>query len=84
MVRPTPIALAAGKGHERVVKMLLERDDVNPNGPSDNYRTPLWSAAYEGHKGVVKVLLGRSDVSPDKRSAEHRSGALLRMGMRDW
>ena len=43
------------------MKMLLARDDVNPDK-----RTPLWSAAFHGHKGVLKLLLERGDVNPDQ------------------
>ena len=44
------------------MKILLGRDDVNPNRPDKLGKTPVWS----GHEGVVKMLLGRDDVNPDK------------------
>jgi len=53
-------------GHEGVIKMLLERQDVNPDHPDTfNGRTPLLWAAKNGHEGVVKMLLER-EVNPNR------------------
>ena len=61
-----PLTWAAQNGHEGVVKILLERGEVNPD-KSDNYgQTPLSHAACSGHGGVVKMLLGRKEVNPNK------------------
>ena len=61
----TPIFLAAERGHEGVVKLLLERQDVKPD-LTDRYGfTPLLYAMSMGHEGVVKLLLGRKDVKLD-------------------
>ena len=38
----TPLMSAAWGGHEGVVKMLLARDNVNPDKPNISGRTPLW------------------------------------------
>jgi len=62
----TPLVWAAWSGHEGVVKILLRRDDVNPDNSGRDMHTPLSSAASYGHEGVVKILLGRDDVNPDK------------------
>jgi len=61
----TPLSFAAGNGHEGVVKILLGREEVNPNKPDNGGRTPLFFAAQNGREGVVKILLGRGDVNPD-------------------
>jgi len=53
-------------GHEGVVKILLERGDVNPNKPGNLGNTALSWGAQNGHEGVVKMLLGRGDVNSDK------------------
>jgi len=48
------------------VKVLLGRNDVNPN-KSDKYgQTPLFLAAGYGNEGVVKLLLKRDDISLEK------------------
>ena len=62
----TVLTWAAERGHEAVIKMLLEREDINPD-QADTVcgRTPLWWAAKGGHEGVAKMLLRRRDVSPD-------------------
>ena len=49
-----------------MVKILLGRDEVNPDKPDHYGRTPLCCAALNGHEGVVKMLLERDGVNPDK------------------
>ena len=41
-----------------VVKLLLEREDVNPDSLDEVGRTPLSYAAGNGHEGVVGVTPG--------------------------
>jgi ankyrin repeat protein len=52
----TPLCRAAQKGHEAVVKLLLEKgaDVESKNGVS---QTPLILAALYGREAVVKLLL---------------------------
>ena len=65
----TPLSWAAMNGHEGIAKLLLGRNDVNPNTPDTWYsRTPLSLAAKNGHEGIVKLLLGRTDVNPNSSS----------------
>ena len=61
----TPLALAAGEGHEVVVKLLLGREDVDPNLSNRGGESPLGCAALGGHEGVVGLLLAREDVDPN-------------------
>jgi len=62
----TLLAWASRNGHEGVVKLLLEREEVNPDKPDDLDRTPLSYAASGGYEGVVKLLLEREEVNSDK------------------
>ena len=63
----TVLLWAAKRGHEGVVRLLLERRDVYADMPDSEYgRTPLLWAAENGHEGVVRILFERSDVNPDK------------------
>ena len=63
----TALIWAATRGHDGVVKMLLERGDVNPDQADTAYgRTPLSWATKNQHEGVVKMLLEREDVNPDQ------------------
>ena len=48
------------------MRILLRRDDVNPDKPNKHGETPLNCAACAGHSGVVKLLLGRNGVNPNK------------------
>jgi len=62
----TPLAWAAHNGHVDVVKILLGREEVDPDKLDIDGHTPLSLAAWGGHEGVVKILLGREEVNPDK------------------
>jgi len=53
-------------GHEGVVKIRLERGDVNPNKPGNLRKTVLSWGSQDEHEGVAKMLLGRGDVNSDK------------------
>jgi ankyrin repeat protein len=52
----TLLSWAAREGHEVVVKLLLERDDVAADSKDEYGWTPLSWAAGEGHEAVVKPL----------------------------
>ena len=69
----TPLALAAENGHEQVVNLLLERNDVEADSKDKNGRSPLSYAAMYGHEKVVKLLLERNDVEADSKDKNGRS-----------
>jgi len=52
----TPLWWAADGGHEAVVKLLVERDDVAADPKDKDGRTPLSRAVGRGHEAVVKLL----------------------------
>jgi len=59
----TALAWAARRGHEEVVKMLLEREGINANNVATRLgQSPLACAAEGLHQGVVKILLERGDI----------------------
>ena len=58
----TPLSYAAQMGHVAVVKLLLERADVDINYMDSQRHGPLSYAAMEGHEAVVKLLLERADI----------------------
>jgi len=63
-------------GHEGVVKILLERGDVNHNKPGNLGKTVLSRGAQDGHEGVVKMLLGSGDVNCDKTDIDAKTPPL--------
>ena len=50
------LLLAAGKGHEAVVKLLLEKGAELETKDKIYGQTPLLWAAENGHEAVVKLL----------------------------
>ncbi|RPA93171.1 hypothetical protein L873DRAFT_1706513, partial [Choiromyces venosus 120613-1] len=55
----TPLILSAEKGHERVVRILPSRADVDPNLLSYDGKTPLDIDSKCGHEGIVRLLQAR-------------------------
>lgn len=64
--------IAAQKGHDRIVSILLQRGAVDPDTPDSDARTPLFHAAVEDHLPVVQTLL-RHGAQLRRLDAEGRS-----------
>jgi len=59
-----PITWIRSGRQEEVVRILLGRNDVNPDRADERGRTPLsWAAGY-GSEESVRMLLERDDVNP--------------------
>jgi hypothetical protein len=67
----TPLSWAAEQGHEKVVKLLLGREDVSVDSKDCLDRTPLLWAAKHGQEAVVKLLVDNANVDVD---SEDRTG----------
>ena len=62
----TALTWASRRRQDEVVKVLLEREDIDPNIPdTQDGQTPLTLAAENGHEGLVKILLERQDTNPN-------------------
>jgi ankyrin repeat protein len=61
----TPVAIAAVKDDDSLVKILLAQPGADPNGSILNGRTLLSLAAEKNSTSVVKLLLARHDVDVD-------------------
>ncbi|KAM0143557.1 hypothetical protein ACHAO1_000658 [Botrytis cinerea] len=68
----TILAFAAGKGHEDIVKLLLETIHPDINDWQDG-RTPLSLAAEHGHEAIVKILLNTGQVKVNIRDHFNKS-----------
>jgi ankyrin repeat protein len=53
----TPLFLAAERGHDAIVRVLLERGEVKVNTKDRDGQTTLYMAAVKGHDAVVRLLL---------------------------
>ncbi|KAF8458748.1 hypothetical protein BDZ91DRAFT_800171 [Kalaharituber pfeilii] len=59
----TPLSYAAMEGHVALVRLLVDREDVDAD-LKDNYGgTPLSWAATRGHEAIVRLLVERGDVN---------------------
>jgi hypothetical protein len=81
----TPLSWAAEKGHEAVVKLLLEKGAELEAKDKDG-RTPLLWAAKNGHEAVVKLLLenGAEPEAKDKRGRTPLSYAICEDRLHDY
>ncbi|KAL7929878.1 ankyrin repeat-containing domain protein [Trichoderma chlorosporum] len=69
----TFLSLAAERGHQAVVELLLARNFIEADSKDIDGRTPLSWAAEKGHPGVANILLARSDVVPDSKDVDGRT-----------
>lgn len=51
-----------------MVRLLVERDDVEADSKDEGGRTPLLWAAEEGHDAWARLLVEREDVEADSKS----------------
>ena len=71
----TPLLLAAAKGYEAVVKLLLGTGKVDADVKDNDGRTPLWWAVVTEHDAIVKLLLGTGKA--DVNAKDNRGRTLL-------
>lgn len=67
----TSLSIAAREGHEVIVKLLLNRNDVDANHKDHWGNTPLSLATMGGHKAVIEMLINREDT---KLNSENDDG----------
>lgn len=70
------LSTAAMLGHEAILRILLQQDDMTISGSSVRYN-PLFYAAECGHESIVRLLLQRDNEAADSRSS-NRNKALFR------
>lgn len=60
----TPLSAAVGKGHEMIIRLLLERQDANIDF-NNGTNCPLWRAVYSGQARIMQLLLSKLQFCPD-------------------
>jgi ankyrin repeat protein len=63
---------AARKGHEDVVRILLDRRSVDADANNEANQTPICYTAENGHGGVVGLLLNLDNVDPNAKDRNDR------------
>ncbi|KAK2772638.1 hypothetical protein FQN53_004485 [Emmonsiellopsis sp. PD_33] len=58
-----PLIAAIEGGHENIVKLLLDRQDVDVNAMNFVRQTPISKAILSGHENMVKLLLKHKDIN---------------------
>ncbi|KIW87917.1 uncharacterized protein Z519_11502 [Cladophialophora bantiana CBS 173.52] len=64
----SPLSWAAASAEEGVVKMLIERDDVDVNFKGAGKHPPILYAASRGHVQIVKLLLTHKAIDVNRTS----------------
>ena len=74
----TPLSIAAERGSEKIVQLLLQRNDVEADSRAhDHDRSPLSYAAELGHEKIVDLFLKRNDIKADSRNRSNQSPLLF-------
>lgn len=79
----TPLSWAAEKGHNAVMKLILEKDTKLESKNKSSDWTPLSLAVEKRYKTVIKLLLKKDTELEfkDKSSGRHRCPGLQRRDM---
>ncbi|OCK92529.1 uncharacterized protein K441DRAFT_570190, partial [Cenococcum geophilum 1.58] len=73
----TPLLLAASNGYKAVVKLLLTRDNINPNSKDKFRAIPLLLAIeYRSKAGIIKLLLTQKGVNSNSKDSNGRTPLL--------
>lgn len=57
------LEIAAGKGHEAVLRLLMQRKDIDINSVGASRITPLMRATRGGNTSIVRLLLTNDDIA---------------------
>jgi ankyrin repeat protein len=63
----TPLCLAAGNGHDAVVRLLINTPGIDLNARDSGSQTPLSLAAENGHDAVVQLLINTPGIDLNAR-----------------
>jgi ankyrin repeat protein len=67
---------ASREGHEQIIRLLLERKDVDVNAQDFYRRTSLIYAAWYNRVGAAKILLNSKTVNVNSRDNDGQTSLL--------
>ena len=74
----TALTWAIRGGQDETVKLLLEREEIDPNmADTQDGQTPLTLAIRDGYEELVKMLLERQDINPNTAGTQDGRTPLL-------
>ena len=72
----TPLSWAAEYGHESIVQMLIEQEDIDINSKDESGCTSLMYAASSGHEAIVRLLIDRDDIDINAKDESGRTSLM--------
>lgn len=70
------LAIAASRGHEAVVKVLLASDGVDVNIATSDGQTPLDLAVTNGRDRIIPLLLAHKNIEPNAKNTYGRTALM--------
>ena len=82
----TALHIAAERGHERIVKLLLRHPKIEINAKNQLGWTALSKATFSGHRNIIRQLISHSDlevslVDQNRQTALHWAASAGRFDM---
>ncbi|KAF8421786.1 ankyrin repeat-containing domain protein [Tirmania nivea] len=65
--------MGTANGHQAVVRLLLERNDVDVDAKDNSGWSPLSLAAMSGYEAVVRLLVEQDNINLDAKDSEGRA-----------
>lgn len=65
----TALWVAANAGHDKIVEILCDRDEIDVNSKGEAFYNPLLCATLNGHDRVVQILLDK-DIEINPKTVE--------------
>ena len=69
----TPLTISAYKGYTVVVRMLLQKPEIDVNKKGNASTTALMEASYSGHEDIARMLIGHPEIDVNIQDFDGKS-----------